>query len=204
MNEAIISHRGPGHLWLAKQSSRGVKWQLDRVHALLARLGDPHRAFPSIVVAGTNGKGSVSAMAAALLHAGGAKVGHFTSPHLTETRERVRLGDRCVPAEALDEALSAVAGACDWQTDRPDRQKGEKPITDEIKATPFEALMAAASWLYRRENVDIAVLEAGLGGRLDATNCADADIAVLTHIGRDHTKSLGETIGEIAAEKVAR
>jgi len=203
MNEAIISHHGPGHLWLAKQSSRGTKWQLDRIYALLSRLGDPQAAFPSVVVAGTNGKGSVSSMLAAMLRAGGAKVGHFTSPHLTQTRERVRINGTCVAAERLDEALVAVAEACDWQTDRPDRKKGEKPITDEIKTTPFEALTAAATWLYREEGVDIAVLECGLGGRLDATNCCDADVAVITHIGRDHTKSLGDTIAKIAAEKVA-
>ena len=202
MNEAMISHRGPGHLWLAKQSSRGVKWQLDRVRALLARLGDPQNDVLSVVVAGTNGKGSVTSMLAAMLGAAGATVGHFTSPHFTETRERVRIGGRCATAEELDEALVAVAEACDWQTDRPDRQKGEAPITDEIKATPFEALTAAALWLFARKKLDVAVLECGLGGRLDATNCADADVAVLSHIGRDHTKSLGETLAEIAWEKV--
>lgn len=203
MNEAMISHDGPGHRWLAQQSSSGVKWQLERVYGLLARLGNPQHVVPSVVVAGTNGKGSVTSMLAAMLREGGAKVGHFTSPHFVETRERVRIGGKCVSAERLDEALVAVAKACDWQTDRPDRQKGEAPITDEIRATPFEALTAAATWLFADEKLDIAVLECGLGGRLDATNCADADIAVLTHIGRDHTKSLGETIAEIAAEKVA-
>lgn len=203
MNEAIISHDGPGHRWLAQQSSRGVKWQLDRVYALLARLGDPQKAFASIAIAGTNGKGSVSSMLAGMLHEGGANVGHFTSPHFVETRERVRIGARCVTPEQLDEALVAVAQACDWQTDRPNRIEGDAPLTDEIKATPFEALTAAALWLFRRENVDVAVLECGLGGRLDATNCADPIISVITHISRDHTKSLGETVAEIAREKVA-
>jgi dihydrofolate synthase / folylpolyglutamate synthase len=203
VNEEMISHDGPGHRWLARQSSRGVKWQLERVRSLLDRLGNPQKSFVSVVVAGTNGKGSVTSMLAAMLHEAGVKVGHFTSPHFVETRERFRIANRCVTAEQLDEALVAVAEACDWQTDRPDHNKGETPITDEIKATPFEALTAAAMWAGRKHALQVEVLECGLGGRLDATNCADADVAVLTHVGRDHTQSLGETIAEIAAEKVA-
>ncbi len=185
LNTELVSHDGPGHQWLASRSAAGIKLGLDRTHALLRRLGDPQHATPSVIVAGTNGKGSTSAMIAALLEQAGLRVGHFTSPHLVETRERFRLGGRCVAAEALDDALVAVRDAAG----------------DDLEVTPFEALSAAGFVLFRE--ADITVLEVGLGGRLDATNVTEPLVAVVTQIARDHTRVLGDTLAEIAREKVA-
>lgn len=187
MNEAIISHRGPGHLWLAGLGRRGMALGLDTTRALLERLERPDAAFPSVVVAGTDGKGSTSAMIAALLTAAGLRVGHYTSPHLTETRERVRVGPLCVTATALDGALVAVQEAA-----------AQAP---ELEPTPFEALTAAALRLFAEAAVDVAVLEVGLGGRLDAVNATDPIVSVVTHLSHDHTAILGDTLAQIAFEK---
>lgn len=192
MNEQMISHQGPGHLWLASLSSRGVRYGLERVRVALEAMGQPQTAFPTVLVAGTNGKGSVASMLAAMLMEAGLNVGQFTSPHLVETRERVRLGDRCVSAERLDEALCAVREAC----------AGIQVAPDEVAITPFEALTCAAFEIYRDAAVDVAVLECGLGGRLDATNTADPVVSVLTRVGYDHTRTLGATLAAIATEKV--
>ncbi len=186
MNHEMISHDGPGHRWLASRSAAGMQLGLDRMHALLEALGAPHLATPTVVVAGTNGKGSTSAMLAGLLHAAGVRVGHFTSPHLVETRERIRLGDRCVSAERLDAALVQI-----------------RDVSDALQPTPFEVLTAAAFLIFRDQKAEIAVLEVGLGGRLDATNVTDPLVAVVTQIARDHTRVLGTSLAAIAREKVA-
>ena len=186
MNEAIVSHNGPGHRWLAGLGARGMELGLARIETMLDRLGHPEHAQPCVVVAGTDGKGSTSSMLAALLREAGLNVGHYTSPHLTETRERVRVGRHCVPAEALDTALADVAAVC-----------------ADLDPTPFEALTAAALALFAHARIDIAVLEVGLGGRLDAVNATDPVVSVVTHISHDHTAILGKTLPEIAWEKVA-
>ena len=185
MNQELVSHDGPGHQWLAGRQVAGVQLGLERVKALLAKMGDPQHATPVAIVAGTNGKGSTSAMLAALCDEAGLRVGHFTSPHLVETRERYRIGDRCVSADELDAALVHVRDCAG----------------DEPQVTPFEAMAAAAFWLFR--DLDLAIMEVGLGGRLDATNVTDPMVAVITQIARDHTKVLGETLAAIAQEKVA-
>lgn len=191
MNEQMISHDGPGHLFLAGLSSRGVVYGLDRVQRLLEAMGRPQDDVPTVLVAGTNGKGSVSAMLAAMLHKAGLRVGHFTSPHLVQTRERLRVGDRCVTAEALDVALCAVRDACaDLEVHQGD-----------VLTTPFEALTCAALHLLRARQVDVAVLECGLGGRLDATNTTDPIVSVVTQIAYDHTATLGNSLAAIATEK---
>ena len=189
MNEALISHQGPGHLWLASLSARGVQLGLDRMRALCDRLGNPEASFRSVLVAGTNGKGSVTTMLASLLEAGGLKVGATISPHLVETRERVRIAGRCVPATALDMALVHVQQASLRDSD--------------LQPTPFEALTAAAFLLFAAARLDVAVLEVGLGGRLDATNVVDPLVSVVTRIGHDHMHILGNSLADIAAEKVA-
>ncbi len=191
MNEQMISHDGPGHRFLAGLSSKGVRYGLDRIVVLLEALGRPQDDVPVVVVAGTNGKGSVSAMLAAMLHGAGLRVGHFTSPHLVETRERMRVGDRCVSAEDLDTALRAVRDACATIDGG----------ADDVVTTPFEALTAAALWLFRQRKLDMAVLECGLGGRLDATNATDPFVSVVTSIAYDHTRTLGRTLAAIATEK---
>ncbi len=188
MNEALISHQGPGHLWLASLSARGVQLGLDRMRGLCAKLGNPEASFPSVLIAGTNGKGSVTTMLAALLEAAGLRVGATISPHLVETRERVRIGGRCVPATALDAALLHVQAAAE---------------AGSLEPTPFEALTAAAFLLFAAARLDIAVLEVGLGGRLDATNVVEPLVSVVTRIGHDHMHILGNSLADIAAEKVA-
>ena len=186
MNEALVSHHGPGHLWLASLGQRGMALGLTRIEAMLERLARPDRQFPCVVVAGSDGKGSTSAMLAALLREAGLLVGHYTSPHLVETRERVRVGATCVTADVLDDALARVqAGAQD------------------LEPTPFEALTAAALLAFADAKVAIAVLEVGLGGRLDAVNATEPIVSVVTHLSHDHTAILGKTLQQIAWEKTA-
>ena len=189
MNEALISHNGPGHLWLASLSARGVQLGLERMRALCARLGNPEASMRPVLIAGTNGKGSVTTMLAALLEAAGLRVGATISPHLVETRERVRIGGRCVSAQALDLALLQVRAAATAGGD--------------LEPTPFEALTAAAFVLFAAAKLDVVVLEVGLGGRLDATNVVDPLVSVVTRIGHDHMHILGNSLADIAAEKVA-
>jgi dihydrofolate synthase/folylpolyglutamate synthase len=184
MNEALISHDGPGHRWLASLGHRGMELGLQRITALLDRLGRPHDAYPCIVVAGSDGKGSTSAMIGALLHEAGLRVGHFTSPHLVETRERVWWHGRCVTAADLDRALEQA------------RNHGI-----DLDVTPFEALTAAALWLFAQAGTDVVVLEVGLGGRLDATNATDPVVSVVTHLSHDHMAVLGPRLSDIAWEK---
>lgn len=187
MNEAIISHDGPGHRYLASLGQRGMQLGLGRIEALLERLGRPQDACPVVAVAGSDGKGSTSAMLTALLRGAGLRVAHYTSPHLVETRERLHLGQGCVSAEALDAALLAVQDAA--------------AQSDPLDPTPFEALTAAALWHIAQVQPDVAVLEVGLGGRLDAVNATDPVVSVVTNLSLDHTAILGDTLQAIAYEK---
>lgn len=186
MNEALVSFDGPGHLWLASLGQRGMALGLTRIQAMLDRLARPDRHMPCVVVAGSDGKGSTSAMLASLLQEAGLRVGHYTSPHLVETRERVRIGAACVTAETLDTALARVQTAA-----------------QDLEPTPFEALTAAALLCFADAAVDIAVLEVGLGGRLDAVNAVEPIVSVVTHLSHDHTAILGTTLQQIAWEKAA-
>ncbi len=186
MNEALVSHHGPGHLWLASLGQRGMSLGLERIQAMLDQLGRPDRRMPCVVVAGTDGKGSTSSMLAALLREAGLLVGHYTSPHLVETRERVRVGATCVRAEVLDDALARV-----------------QTVAQHVDPTPFEALTAAALVVFADMKVEIAVLEVGLGGRLDAVNATEPIVSVVTHLSHDHMAILGKTLQQIAGEKTA-
>ena len=167
--------------WLASLSPWPEQFGLERIRTLLADLGDPQRRFPAIHVVGTNGKTSTTLLSAALLHAEGAHVGAYVSPHVRSFSERIQIDG----ADAdLERALARV-----------------RPHAED--ATQFEVLTAAAFAEFATEDVDIAVVEAGLGGRHDATNVLDAGIVVLTNVSLDHTAILGETRKEIAAEKLA-
>jgi dihydrofolate synthase/folylpolyglutamate synthase len=161
-----------------------VAWGLERTRALLAELEHPETAFDSIHIAGTNGKGSTAAFAAAILAAHGARVGRYASPHLEDVRERFRLGEDAVPEPVLQAAAERVA-AC--------------PASGE--ATYFEAATALAFESFRSAAVTWAVVETGLGGRLDATNVLTPRVSAITNIGMDHVSLLGDTIESIAAEK---
>ncbi|MGD8717591.1 MAG: Mur ligase family protein [Candidatus Zixiibacteriota bacterium] len=163
-------------------------FDLEQFAALLGRLGSPHDAYPIIHVAGTKGKGSVVAMLAAAFGAAGFRAGTFTSPHLRSPRERVALGDEMITPEDFGRFVAAARAAMTG---------GEAANY----RTYFETLLAAALLYFRERNADVAILEAGLGGRLDATNVVTPAVAVLTTVDLDHTDILGETLEKIAAEK---
>ncbi|MFL2779410.1 MAG: bifunctional folylpolyglutamate synthase/dihydrofolate synthase [Paracoccus marcusii] len=163
-----------------------IDLSLDRMHRLLAALGNPERVIPPVIhIAGTNGKGSTHAMIRAGLEAGGARVHAYTSPHLAQFRERIRLAGTLIEDDALADLLAQVEAANDSQ-----------PITF------FEITTAAAFLAFARTPADFTLLEVGLGGRLDATNVIDAPrLTVITPVSIDHTQYLGETLPLIAAEK---
>lgn len=163
-----------------------IDLSLDRMHRLLAALGNPERAIPPVIhIAGTNGKGSTQAMIRAGLEAGGSRVHAYTSPHLAQFRERIRLAGTLIEDDALADLLAQVEAANDGQ-----------PITF------FEITTAAAFLAFARTPADFTLLEVGLGGRLDATNVIDAPrLMVITPVSIDHTQYLGETLPLIAAEK---
>ncbi len=177
---------------LASREFFGVKLGLDAMRALVEALGHPERAFLPVIVAGTNGKGSVTAMVARALHAAGLHVGRYTSPHLVHVRERFAIDDEDVSDARLDEALQQVFDAEDGL------------LAGGVLAAPltyFEVTTAAAFVLFRTLGVDVAVIEVGLGGRHDATNVARAPWAAITSIGLDHVAHLGPTLAHIAREK---
>ncbi len=154
------------------------------MRALAAALGNPQDAFRSILIAGTNGKGSVAKLLSSMMP----EAGLFTSPHLVRLNERIRIGDRDISDTDLNEALSTVKHACSTA-------KGLL-----YPPTYFE-MVTAMAFLYFRDRVTFAILEVGLGGRLDATNIVEQDVSVITSIGLDHQEFLGTTVEAIAAEK---
>jgi dihydrofolate synthase / folylpolyglutamate synthase len=161
---------------------------------LCTLLGMPQNRFASIHVVGTNGKTSVTRMTAALLEAHGVSTGAYLSPHITSWRERILIRGEPISEEAFTHALERTEQAAEVA----DRSAG-----DEGPVTQFELLTAAAFVAFAADRVQYAVIEAGLGGRLDATNVIPSQLTVLTSVGYDHTEWLGETLQEIAAEKVA-
>lgn len=173
--------------WLyGLELAKGMDFKLERVELALESLGDPHRSYPSIHVAGTNGKGSVAAMCQAMLSAAGYRAGLYVSPHLVRFTERIRVGSEEIsPDEVVDLAQQIRATAT---------SRG-------IDLTFFEFVTVLAFSYFARRRVDVAVVEVGLGGRLDATNVIEPEVAVVTTIGLDHQQYLGDTVEEIAAEK---
>ena len=170
----------------------GIKLGLDNISRLCAALGHPERTFTSLHVAGTNGKGSVTAMAHAALVAAGVRSGRFISPHLVDLSERFVIGEAPVGAEALQRAADDVLDCADGLFAR-----GELPV----HPTFFEATTAIAFELFRRANVEVAVIEVGLGGRFDSTNVIVPAAGAITSIGLDHQQHLGDTVEAIAFEK---
>ena len=165
----------------------GSKPGLERIGALLEKLGNPHKGMKFVHIAGTNGKGSCAAMAASILKAAGYKTGLYTSPYLYRFNERMQVGGREIPDEALAEILTRLKPLAEAMEDHP---------------TEFELMTAAALLWYKEEACDVVVLEVGLGGRFDATNIIDApEAAVIMNIGLDHTAILGDTVEQIAFEK---
>ena len=166
----------------------GVHLGLERIQKLLADLGNPHYSVPVIHVAGTNGKGSVCAYLSAVLTEAGYRVGRYTSPHLIDWTERICLNEQPISTDALRELLLLVKAAI--------------PEDCDDSPTQFEVITAAA-WLYfQHQQVDVAVVEVGLGGRLDATNVSDRPlVSIITSLSREHWQNLGPTLADIAREK---
>lgn len=165
---------------------------LARVRRLLAAVGDPHLLFPVVHVAGTKGKGSTVAMLSAVLQAAGHRVGRYMSPHVDSIEERICVGDRPISSAELVRAFEAIIPVVDRMDSLARHGRG---------LTWFEVLTAAAFVHFARAGVDLAVLETGLGGRLDATNVSRPLLSIITSISLDHMHLLGSTVGRIAREK---
>jgi dihydrofolate synthase/folylpolyglutamate synthase len=168
------------------EAARGMDFKLERVALALKNLGDPHKRFAAVHIAGTNGKGSVAAMLHAIFGAAGYRVGLYTSPHLVRFTERIRVGPESISETdvvALAREIHGAATVCG------------------IDLTFFEFVTVMAFLYFARQGVELAVVEVGLGGRLDATNVLDPEVAVITTIGLDHQEFLGETLASVAREK---
>jgi dihydrofolate synthase / folylpolyglutamate synthase len=172
----------------------GMRFGLERMRRLLTALGSPQERFRAIHVVGTNGKSSTVRMTAALLEAHGVRAGAFLSPHLTSFAERIRIGDADLEPAAFGAAVERAAAAA---------AKVDRGLEEGDRVTQFEVLTAAAFDELARRGVEVAVVEAGLGGRHDATGVLRAPVVVLTNVGLEHTRWLGPTIADIAREKLA-
>jgi dihydrofolate synthase / folylpolyglutamate synthase len=170
-------------VWIESMSPWPEEFGLGRMRALLAELGEPQRAYPAIHIVGTNGKSTATRRAAAFLERESRLTGAYTSPHVSRWSERIQVGGEDAD---FDAAISRVRAAA-----------------ERIGATQFETLTAAALTEFAAAGVDVAIVEAGLGGRLDATNVLDARVVVLTNVSLEHTEVLGETREQIAHEKLA-
>jgi dihydrofolate synthase/folylpolyglutamate synthase len=184
--------RSPAAAYLASRTRFGIKFGLETMHALLAALGDPHLAFPALLIAGTNGKGSVAAYADAGLRAAGLRAGRYTSPHLVRVNERIAVSGEEIGDDALEAAVDEV------------RRAARRLVREgALSAHPtfFEVVTATAFLHFRTRAVDVAVLEVGMGGRLDATNVSEPLASAIVTVDMDHERYLGATLAAIAGEK---
>ena len=172
------------HLFSLTNEYRSIKYDLRNIQILLERLGNPHQSFRSVLIAGTNGKGSVAAMLSAMMP----EAGLYTSPHLQRLNERFRIGAQEISDEDLSGVYSAVAAAA------ADASAFLYPPT-------YFEMTTAMAFVYFKDRVKFAILEVGMGGRLDATNVVRQDVSVITSIGLDHQEFLGSSLEHIAAEK---
>jgi len=175
--------------YLEKLSSLGINLGLERVNSLVSRLGNPEKHFKSILIAGTNGKGSVAAMLEAILLESGFRVGTYTSPHLMNYQERIRVNGKDLNSSRFAELISKVKKYIDGE--------GQ----DFTSLTLFEVLTVSAFLEFSESKVDYALLEVGLGARLDATNVVEPLVSVITNVDHDHTEILGQDIEKISFEK---
>jgi dihydrofolate synthase/folylpolyglutamate synthase len=171
------------YTYLSSLNIDSMRFGLEGITELLMRLGNPQNSYKAILIAGTNGKGSTAAMTASILQSAGYKVGLYTSPHLIDVRERIVVSGRKITKGEFSQTIANVKGRL------------KQPVTY------FEFLTAVAFLYFQRQQIDIAVLEVGLGGRLDATNVCKPIVSVITNIGLDHTAYLGSSLTEIAREK---
>jgi dihydrofolate synthase/folylpolyglutamate synthase len=179
------------HRYLSALEPLGMRFGLDRVERALAALGHPETAFPILQVGGTNGKGSTCAMAAAALRAAGHRTGLYVSPHLVRFNERIQVDGRTIDDGPLEVAAAEIRGACPWHDAGG---PGER-------LTYFEFATLLGFVHFARERVGVAVVEVGLGGRLDATSAATPRVTAVARIGLDHTQLLGDSVEAIAREK---
>lgn len=177
--------------YLYALKSGGVNFGIDRMRQFAKALGHPERAYPTIHVAGTNGKGSVSAMVESILRAAGLRTGLYTSPHLVKLGERVQVDRRILTEEEIVRYTNELLPVAD----------ALGRVAADLRPTFFEFMTAMAFLQFARAKVDAAVIEVGLGGRLDATNVVQPDVTVITSIGVDHIEQLGGSIPQIAREK---
>jgi dihydrofolate synthase/folylpolyglutamate synthase len=172
----------------------GMRFGLERMRRLMTVLDSPQRDFDAIHIVGTNGKSSTTRMIAAILERHGVRTGAYLSPHLVSYTERIQISERDVDAESFAAAIERAA----WAAEHVNHT-----LADDDHVTQFELVSAAALWELARRGVQVAVIEAGLGGRYDATNVLDAAVCVLTNVGLEHTRWLGPTARDIATEKLA-
>lgn len=170
--------------YLLQLETFGMKLGLDNISRIESFLGNPHRAYPVVHIAGTNGKGSTAAIMESILAGSGFRVGLYTSPHLVDFRERIRINGRLIDQKYVTDFFSDM-----------------KDKFDTINPTFFEATTALAFNYFKDEKVDLAVIETGLGGRFDSTNIVMPFVSVITNVEHEHTKHLGTTISQIAMEK---
>ena len=168
----------------SRMGSAAIKKDLTNTVLICEQLGNPHKKFKSIHIAGTNGKGSVSHMLAAVLQTNGYKTGLYTSPHLYDFRERIKINGEMVSEGFIISFVEKI-----------------KPIIEEIEPSFFEITVAMAFAYFAEQEADIVVVETGLGGRLDSTNVILPEVSIITNIGYDHMNILGDTLEEIAKEK---
>jgi dihydrofolate synthase / folylpolyglutamate synthase len=172
----------------------GMRFGLDRMRRMMTALGSPERAFATVHVLGTNGKSSTTRMTAEILRRHGLRTGAYTSPHLVDYRERILLDGVEIGAEDFSRAVAEATRAA---------ERVNRTLHEDDHVTQFELLTAAGLWAMAQAGVEVAVIEAGLGGRYDATSVIDAPVMVLTNVGLEHTRWLGPTIADIAEEKLA-
>lgn len=177
---------GPNVEWLDGLNVRGIKPGLESITALLGALNDPQKGLRTIHVAGSDGKGSVCCMLESILIAAGYRVGMFTSPHILKVNECIRIDGDDISDDLLEDCLSKVKRASEGSG---------------CQCTNFEALTACALTAFREEGVDIAIVEVGMGGRLDCTNLVEPEVTVINNISMEHTRYLGSTLEKIASEK---
>ncbi len=178
--------------YLEKIQNLGIKFGLDNVRTILYSFKNPHQKYPSVLVAGTNGKGSVCAMLTQILIHHDLRPGLFTSPHLVKPEERIRIGNRLIPSRDFCRILTTLKARIE-----------ELIASKKLLAPPtyFELLTCLASVYFEEQKADIAVLEVGMGGRFDATNVVKPCVSVITTISGEHQKFLGESLNQIACEK---
>jgi dihydrofolate synthase / folylpolyglutamate synthase len=192
--------RGPA--WSGERAERhlrslelfGMRFGLDRIRRMMTVLGAPQRRFRSVHVVGTNGKTSTTRMIAAILERHGLRTGAYLSPHLVSYAERVQVAERDLSSSAFAAAVARAA----WAAERVNHT-----LAEDDHVTQFELLTAAAFWVLAEREVEVAVVEAGLGGRYDATAVVESEVTVLTNVGLEHTRWLGPTVRDIATEKLA-